>query len=63
MIPGPCDYLKLLRHDRTISCVIMQPEKDLLEPYGRDPGGLGGKYFLDYREDGSLQIRFSARRF
>ena len=63
MIPGPCDYLKLLRHDRTISCAIMQPEKDLLELYGRDPGGLGGKYFLDYREDGSFKIRFSARRF
>jgi hypothetical protein len=57
MTAGPCDYLKLWRHDRTISCVILKPEKELLELYGRDPGA-GGKYFVDYREDGSLRIRF-----
>ena len=58
MIAGPCIYLKLARHDRTISCVIMKPEQELLALYGRDPGGAGGKYFVDYHEDGSLQIRF-----
>jgi len=39
------------QHDRTISCAIMKPGKDLLALYGRDPGGVGGKYFLGYRED------------
>jgi hypothetical protein len=57
MIPGPCDYLKLLRRDRTLSCVIMKPDSELLELYGRDAGGAGGKYFADYREDGALRIR------
>ena len=61
MTAGPCAYLELLRRERTISCEIMKPEKDLLEMYAGDPG-VGGKYFLDYREDGSLQVRFSARQ-
>jgi hypothetical protein len=29
----------------------MKPGKDFLALYGRDPGGVGGKYFLGYRED------------
>lgn len=61
MTAGPCDYLKLMRHDRSISCVIMKPEKELLELYRRDPGGAGGKYFLDYWDDGSLNVRLSAK--
>lgn len=61
MTAGPCDYLKLWRHDRKISCVIMKPEQELLELYARDGGGSGGKYFVDYYPDGSLRVRLSAR--
>jgi hypothetical protein len=61
MTAGPCDYLRLAHRDRTLSCVIMQPEAELLEVYNRDPGGAGGKYFVDYHEDGSLRLRPSAR--
>jgi hypothetical protein len=61
MIAGPCDYLRLTHRDRTLSCVIMKPEPDLLEMYSRDPGGAGGKYMVDYHEDGSLRLRLSAR--
>jgi hypothetical protein len=39
----------------------MKPEPELLEMYNRDPGGPGGKYFVDYHEDGSLRLRLSAR--
>jgi hypothetical protein len=61
MTAGPCDYLRLAHRDRTLSCVIMKPEPELLEMYNRDPGGPGGKYFVDYHEDGSLRLRLSAR--
>ena len=60
MMGGPCAYLQLLRRDRTLSCAILQPENDLLQLYARDSGGPGGKYFLDYLEDGSLEVRFPA---
>ena len=61
MTAGPCDYLRLAHHDRTLSCIIMKPEPELLEMYNRGPGGPGGKYFVDYHEDGSLRLRLSAR--
>jgi hypothetical protein len=58
MMPGPCDYLRLLRRDRTIACVIQKPETVLRELYDRD---VAEKYFVEYREDGSLRIRLTRR--
>ncbi|MGD0365542.1 MAG: hypothetical protein ABSC93_32060 [Bryobacteraceae bacterium] len=54
---GPCDYLRLWRHDRALACFVMRPERELLDLYSRDSGAPGGKYFLDYSEDGSLRMR------
>ena len=58
MMPGPCDYLRLLRRDRTIACVIQKPAEVLRELYDRD---VAEKYFVEYRADGSLQIRLAQR--
>lgn len=54
---GPCDYLKLLRRDRTLSCVIQKPAAELRLLYERDTVE---KYLVEYAPDGSLSIRDSA---
>jgi len=56
MTAGPCDYLRLLRRDHSISCVIQKPDKVLRELYDHDAAE---KYLVEYHEDGSLQIRCS----
>jgi hypothetical protein len=50
---GNCDYLKMLRHQPALSCVLSKPEPELRELYNKDDGP---KYFLNYQPDGSFTV-------
>ena len=56
MVPGPCHYLHLIRHDDSIPCWIQKPEAELRALYDADRSE---KYFLDYSADGSFTVRDS----
>jgi len=56
-IPGPCDFFKLAKKDRSIICVLNEPEDKLRVLYSQDRGP---KYFLDYKESGSFSVVDSA---
>ncbi len=51
---GPCSYLQIVNREKSITCVINQPGERVRALYESD---LGPKYFVDYREDGSITVR------
>jgi hypothetical protein len=51
--PGPCAYFKVATRGLPISCVMDQPADALRRLYASDQGP---KYFLDYKQDGSLTL-------
>jgi len=52
-IPGPCDFFKLAKKDRSIFCILNKPEDELRTLYSQDDGP---KYFLRYDESGALGV-------
>jgi hypothetical protein len=52
-VPGPCSYLQLINRQASIVCVLNKPADQLRAAYLSD---LGPKYFVDYREDGSITV-------
>ena len=56
-VPGPCDYFRLVNKQRSINCVIDQPEPELRALCDHDPGP---RYFVDYHQDGSIHVRSDA---
>jgi hypothetical protein len=52
-VPGPCSYLQLINRQRSIACILDQPADQLRALY---LGDAGPKYFVDYREDGSILV-------
>jgi len=56
MTAGPCRFLRILRHDDSISCVIGKPYEELRKLYDLDASE---KYFVDYQPGGSLAVRLA----
>lgn len=50
-VAGPCSYFQIVSREKSITCVMNQPTDRLRALYASDPGP---KYFVDYREDGSI---------
>jgi hypothetical protein len=57
MMAGPCYFLKLMRHDDTVTCEMQEPYERLRAEYDRDRHE---KYLVDYFKDGSLEVRMQA---
>ena len=50
---APCPYLQLVNRQRGITCIVAQPADQLRASYAADPGP---KYFVEYRDDGSITV-------
>ena len=58
-VPGPCSYLQLINRQSSIICVLNDPADQLRALYLSDSGP---KYFVNYREDGSIRVTDGSSR-
>lgn len=57
-LAGPCSYFQIVNKQRVIDCIIDKSSEQLRAMYANDPGP---KFFVNYHDDGSIDVPPSAR--
>jgi hypothetical protein len=57
-LAGPCSYFRIVNEQRDIDCIVDKPSEQLRAMYANDPGP---KFFVNYHDDGSVDVPGSAR--